>query len=413
MPRDARLWLVAIMMMLVGLQPLLIWMSQQVRPYPVMVLVYAISLLPLLRLVQSGAFRCRPDRGAITGFFLCEALMLWLHSLGPLYGLSMTLALGVAVVRPGLDRRDWAWLVGGQLLVGLIYLPAFLIMVHQATTWVSSTWLIFRWANVPVAIGEIYLDWNIWTRLIGVLVAVIGSSLLLRRIGGGRVLIILLLMAVMPVLLSILLSATVSPVFLTRTLSPAAIPALMLVAIGLVWPSRWLWAGLLPLSAIVGSMARIDGQEARAGPPQDWYGTVAWLAPRVAPGDVVWAYPNEGALPLAYALHDQRRRLPLLQVPAAMPALTSPGYNPTGSRGVVSLYPAQIAALMRADAARRPPTIWLLRLTANLYDPGDIMLRALAAQRTPVAHFQAGPIDVTGFRRRDLPPVAAPQQTQP
>jgi hypothetical protein len=397
----------------VALQPLLIAMSRQVRPYPVMVLVYAISLLPLLRLVQESMFRRRPDRAAITGFFLCEALMLWLHSLGPLFGLAMTLALAVAVLRPGLDRRDWAWLIVGQVLVGIIYLPAFVIMIHQATTWVSGTWVTFAMADVPVSVGQVYLDWNVWARLIGFLVAIIGAALLLRRLGGGRVLAILLLMALVPVLLSILLSATVSPVFLTRTLSPAAIPALLLVGVGLVWPRRWLWAGLVPFSAIIGSMVLIDREEAQAGPPQDWYGTIAWLAPRMAPGDVVWAYPNEGALPLAYALRDQRRAMPLLQVPAPMPALASPGYHPTGSMGAVSLYPAQIDTLMRTDAARRPPTIWLLRLSGELYDTDDNMLHALERDRVVVGRFHTRQIDLIGLRRRDLPPVAPAQQAQP
>jgi hypothetical protein len=188
---------------------------------------------------------------------------------------------------------------------------------------------------------------------------------------------------------------------------------LLLVGVGLVWPRRWLWAGLVPFSAIIGSMVLIDRQEAQAGPPQDWYGTIAWLAPRMAPGDVVWAYPNEGALPLAYALRDQRRTMPLLQVPAPMPALASPGYHPTGSMGAVSLYPAQIDTLMRTDAARRPPTIWLLRLTGNLYDTNDNMLHALERDRVVVGRFQTRQIDMIGLRRKDLPPVAPAQQAQP
>ncbi|WBO22699.1 glycosyltransferase family 39 protein [Sphingomonas abietis] len=413
MSRRDRLWLIAIMLSLVALQPLLIAMSRQVRPYPVMILVYATSLLPLLRLIQDTARRNRPDRAAIAGFFLCEALMLWLHSLGPLFGLSMTLALGVAVLKPGLGRRDWTWLAGGQAVVGLIYLPAFLIMIHQATGWVSSTWVTFAMADVPVAIGQIYLDWNLWARLIALVAAIVGATLLLRRLGGGRLLTILLLMALLPVLLSILLSALVSPVFLARTLSPAAIPALLLLSVGLVWPGRWLWAGLVPLSAVLGSMVIIDRMEARVGPAQDWYGAIAWLTPRMAPGDVVWAYPNEGALPLAYALRDQRRHLPLMQVPAAMPALAVPGYHPTGSRGAVSLYPAQIDALMRTDAARRPPTIWLLRLTGPLYDTNDHMLHALERNRVTVGRFQSRQIDLIGLRRTDLAPVAAAEQAQP
>lgn len=393
-----RAWLIAATLILVALQPLLVGMSRQVRPYPVMILVYALSLLPLLRLVADGVVRRPLSRAAIAGFFACEALMLWLHSLGPLFGLTMTLALAVAVLRPGLRRGDWAWLIGGQVIVGLLYLPAFLIMLHQARTWVKSGWVVFDAADVPGTVAQIWLDWNSWACLIGGALAVAGALLLLRRIGGVRLLGILLLMAVLPVLLSILLSATVSPVFLARTLSPAAIPALLLVALGLAWPGRRAWAALAGFVLVVGSMAGIDSELAKAGPPQDWYGALAWLEPRMAPGDVVWAYPNEGALPLAYALRDQRRVLPWRQVPAPMPALASPGFHPTGSMGAVSLYPAQIDALMRTSEARRPPTIWLLRLSPELYDKGDVMLRALERERVQVGHFQSRQIDLTGLR---------------
>ena len=90
-----------------------------------------------------------------------------------------------------------------------------------------------------------------------------------------------------------------------------------------------------------------------------------------------------------------------------MPAFGSGGYFPSGSRGVVSLYPRQIAALATTSAtAKAPPTIWLLRLNAPIYDPGDEMLHALEQGRIVSAHFRRGPIDLTGLRRRDLASVA-------
>jgi len=408
-----RAWLIAATLILVALQPLLVGMSRQVRPYPVMIFVYALSLLPLLRLAAEGVAKRPLSRAAIAGFFACETLMLWLHSLGPLFGLTMTLALATIVLRPGLKRGDWGWLVGGQLLVGLLYLPAFLIMLHQARTWVKSGWVVFDAPAVPITVAQIWLDWNAWACLIGTMLAVAGAALLFRRIGGIRLLAALLLMAVLPVLLSIILSATVSPVFLARTLSPTAIPATLLVCLGVAWPGRRAWVALFGLALVAASMAWIDRELVKAGPSQDWYGALAWLAPRMAPGDVVWAYPNEGALPLAYALRDHRRALPLRQVPAPIPALAVPGFHPTGGMGAVSLYPAQIDALMRTGEARRPGTIWLLRLSPELYDKGDVMLHALGRERVEVGRFQSREIDLIGLRRTDLPPVTPSQQTEP
>ena len=105
--------------------------------------------------------------------------------------------------------------------------------------------------------------------------------------------------------------------------------------------------------------------------------------------------------------------MPLLSVPAPVPAFGSGGFYPSGSRGVVSLYPAQIERLMTTRYAKLPPTIWLVRVVPGLYDPDDAMPDALARDRVVVGEFQAGDIDIIGLRRRDLARVAATQKTQP
>jgi mannosyltransferase len=406
-------WLVAASVALVALQPLLIAMSRQLRPYPVMILVYAIGLLGLLRLIEDDVLRRATSRRAMVLVFASQAMMLWLHALGPLFALALGLAGLAAVLRPGLGVGDWAWLIGGELVVALIYLPALLITLGEAGSWAQATWLHFTPSTLPTTIGQIYLDWNLWARLVGLAAGVAGVMLLSRRIGGWRVTTVLLLLAVVPVAVSILVSMAAAPVFLDRTLSPAAVPALLIVATGLAWPGRWAWLALLPLAVILGSMAEIDRSAAITGPQQDWYRTIDWLAPQVRGGDTVWAYPNDGALPLGYALRDRRQGLPVRPIPAAVPALTSAGNPAAGVRGVVSLHPGQIAALMAEPETKRPPTIWLLRLNYFIYDPGDPMLHALERDRVVVAHFRRGPIDVTGLRRKDLPPVATAQQAQP
>jgi mannosyltransferase len=407
----ARRWLVAVVLMLAACQPLMVDMSAQVRPYAVMTLAYAIGVYALLRLAEDGAARRAPGRQWIVLFFAAQALVLWLHSLGPLFGLSTFVALLIVVPRRGLSRADWGWLVGGQIVAGLVYLPALAILASQAPTWVKSTWLQFDPAGVPDGVSYIFLNWNRWSRLIGLAVAVAAVAMLLRRRGGGRIVGGLLVLALLPVALSILLSATVSPVFLTRTLSAATVPALLLVGYGLGWPGRWQYAALPVLLALIAPMLSVD--RLHSGKPlQDWYGAIAWLAPQIAPGDTVWAYPNEGALPLAYALGDEHRRMRLLSVPAPVPAFGSGGFNPSGSRGVVSLYPAQIDRLMTTAYAKAPPTIWLVRVVPGLYDPDDAMPAALERDRVAIGEFHVGDLDIIGLRRRDLR-VATPEQPQP
>jgi mannosyltransferase len=216
-------------------------------------------------------------------------------------------------------------------------------------------------------------------------------------------------LACFPVLLSVLLSVMVAPVFIARTMTPVAVPALLLFAIGTAGCAdarRWL--GLGGAFVLGANMLAVDIQARAARPMQDWYPTVAWLQARFRPGDQIFAYPNEGALPLAYALRDRGMVLPTRPIPTAVPSFDEPGgIYPNGTRGVVSLPRARLRAIADESRTRKVPTIWLLRLAAPTYDPGNIFLHELSRGRRIVSVWQDGPIDLIGLRRITPPPAPA------
>jgi mannosyltransferase len=389
-------WLIVVAAGLAALHPDLLIMSRQVRPYPVMILVYAAAMVPLLQLAASGTVR---RRGALAAYAAAQALMLWLHSLGPLFAGAMGLALLAIVDLRRLSRVDWAWLIGSQLAALLVWLPAMLILADQAPTWIASTWLVFRPGKLLENLGILYADYTRPGRALGLLLAVACLAVLLRRPQGRRIAPALLLLAIVPTAASIALSIFVSPVFLTRTLSAVAMPALLLMAVGV---AGWTWARwlmLLPLVALLASMARLDQLTIKAPAQEDWYGAARFVRDRAALGDEVWAYPNESALPFAYAARDLRFAVRMRAVPTIVPSIGVRGMLPTGSRGVVSLYPDDIARLAANRQACAPRTLWLLRTGAWTYDKADLMLKALSARRVQVARWQDGPIDIIGLSR--------------
>ena len=92
--------------------PVLVEMAREVRPYPLMILTYAAGCWALMRIAARGTF---VGGRAYPAYLACVTLMLWLHNMGPLYAAAMGLALLiVAWPRSG---RDWAWIVGGHLIV--------------------------------------------------------------------------------------------------------------------------------------------------------------------------------------------------------------------------------------------------------------------------------------------------------
>lgn len=380
-------------------------MAQQVRPYPVMILIYTIACLALLRIGRGAAAGGGIRARALTPYLLTLALMLWLHNLGPLYAVAMTAALAVLVLRRGLGRADWLRLIGGHALVGLLYLPAFLILVDQAPTWVQSTWLRFSTHGLQWRLAAMYLVPAKGAVAAAALLAGLALWQLGRSDGGRRAAAALILLAGVPVALSILLSMQIAPVFIPRTMAATAVPFLLLLSGGVTSAGWARWAGWAAVAMIVPDMIAVNWRTTPGRPEQDWYGALGWLAPRFRPGDIVVAYPNEGALPFAYAVRDRRLTMPVRPIPTPVPSIgIAGGWYPTGSRGVVSLPRPQLRAIAEAPQMRAVPTIWLLRLGPWAYDKGDVFLDELGRERAPAGHYRRGPIDIIGLRRADVTP---------
>jgi mannosyltransferase len=380
----------------------LVEMTRQVRPYPLMILVYAAALALMLRLARLRA-EGRPLVGrAFAAYFLLLETMLWLHNLGPLYALSLT--IGLAIVLLGRDQRraDLGWLVAAHLIVGLLYLPGLAILQDQAPTWVSHTWLRFSldqgfFDHLTTLYAAPGWPGFFLFLLLGLAILFLIGSNSGRRLAGA-----LLVLALLPVVMAVAVSLAISPVFITRTMTPVAVPAMLLLAVGAAaWTDTRKLLGVGAALILGASMLAADVQARMAGPMQDWYRTVAWLSARFEPGDQIFAYPNEGALPLQFALRDKGLDYPIRPIPTSVPSFNvTGGWYPTGSRGVVSLPREQLRAIARQRETEAVPTIWLLRLGAKTYDPGDMFLQELHRDRYVVRSWQDGPIDIIGLKKR-------------
>ena len=389
----------------------LVEMTREIRPYPLMILCYAAAIGLIVRLACRACQQRPIAGGALAAYLILLETLLWLHNLGPLYGLALTLALAIALPLRALGRSDWLWLIAGHLLVAAAYVPGLLILRQQAATWTVHTWLQF------------HLDWGLvdhlmtlygapgWVGLASLLLSALAVATLVQAQNGVRLAAMLLVLALLPPLLAILLSITVAPIFITRIFTAVAVPAMLLLAIGASAPGRYRMLGI-GAAVLLGASMLTAGVQARLGPPmQDWYRTVDWLAAHFRRGDKVFAYPNEGKLPLFYALRDKGLSLPIRAIPTDVPALEiRHGTHPTGTRGVSSLPPAELHAIAEEPGTRAVPTIWLLRLGAKTYDPGDVFLRELHRGRYVVRAWQDGPIDIVGLRQHPGRETVAPAE---
>lgn len=388
--RDAR-WMLAAALVLAALHPVLVELTREVRSYALMILVYACGVLWLLGFAQ----RRRLLRGpALAPLFVAEALLCWLHTLGPLFAASLSLAL--MILAGPLDRRERRPLLVGHLVVGLAYLPALAIMLDQAPVWIQSTWLRFSWASFDQRLGSIYATPSPLPAIAAAVLLGFGTVLIWRREAKEKLAAALLVLAILPVAAAALVSLAVTPVFLARALSPVVVPAILLMARGVAYADRWRLIGPGLALVLCAGFVREDALSRAQGARQDWYHALRWMEDRYRPGDAIWAYPNEGGLPFDYAARDLGLPLRARGIPGPVPAEI--GHYVTGGRGAVSLSGREIARFVAGPEAQTAPTLWLIRLGPNAYDPGDAMKRALAARRAPVSHYQAGALDIVGLR---------------
>ena len=388
-------------LMLAAVLPAIVDVTQSVRPYALIALVYAIGIWTVLRLARIHGDTKRLHPWLWAAYLACLALLCWLHNLGSFYAASLGLGMLILIGPMTLIRDHTRAFFLGHIAVALVVIPAFLILLDQAPTWTQSTWLKFRPGYIGTGLTIIYGIGGLG----GLICAGVAAGTIAKKALGShtRPLLALATMAMLPVLLSLIITIAIAPIFLPRTLVSVSIALILLIAAGAASQSiiaRTAFIGLLALSAT--RLVAIQNNV----PPEHWYDAVAWLKPQFAPGDVIYAYPNEGALPLFYALRDKQLPYPIRAIPTPVPAKDRAGWYPTGSRGVMSLPQFRLEAIAADAESRKVPTIWLLRLGPAAYDKGDGFVKALSRTRKVVGHWHEEPIDIIGLRQ-------SPQITPP
>lgn len=377
----------------------LVDISRLVRPYSLIILVYGLGIWAILKLAEGFRADGRLSRNAWLGYLTCQALLFWLHNLGALYVASLGLAMLILCGPVRLLAMHWRVFLIGHIAVLLAAAPAMLILFDQAPTWQASTWLRFTPERVPQQVMLILGLPGLFGVALTAFLAWNGARTFGKQ--GVRLTTALLVLTFLPMLFSILLSVFAAPVFLVRTLVGCAVPAILMVAAGANTGnlSRVCLAILMALS-LQRSLAVQQG-----APEDEWYVAADWVAQRIQPGDLVYAYPNEGALPFHYALRDTGKKATVREIPTPMPAHEPEGWYPAGGRGAQSLPDWRLQQIANDPLSRKTPTIWLMRIQRGIYDRNDTFLKILQQDRRMIAHYSQGSVNITGLR---LSPQPAP-----
>lgn len=377
--------------------PMLVMIGQEARPYPVLILAYATALFGVLRLMRQFA---AGGSGTWSSWLLLAAgteLGLWAHGLGVLYALCLAGALTPAWLKHPPRER----LVRGAATaaaIALLYLPCLLMMANRAGDW-GTGWLSWEPVMALQLLGLYAVPVEVLT--VGSAVAALVMILLIKRAieialkgGGWTAERALLLLWWGPPLLAILISQLGMPIFLPRTLSATLIPAYLAFS-GAIASTETSRERLAFTAALVLTLTPTAFQMSLRPATESWQEVSAYLKRNVRPGDQVWLYPNDSALPLRQA----GASIPMHGVPGDYPAVGVKGPIRAGSPAVVSLTHVQARSLA-ASAEKREKVIWLVTRQSAIFDPQNELPTELGKVRNRGPMAEWGYINVTPYTRR-------------
>jgi mannosyltransferase len=384
---------------LTACSPMLVLLGQEARPYPLLIFSYALSILGLLRLMREfdvagpGRWSSWLMLGAGT------ALALWAHGLGLLYAFCLAAALVPAWLKRPLSAGRIGRGIAAASVVAILYLPCLLMILNRAGDWGGSGWLTWK----PVMMLQLLSLYAVPVEVLTVGSAVSALVLILvakRAIQAGvqasgwnaeRALLVLWWG---PPVLAIVISQLAIPIFLPRTLAATLIPAYLAIAGAFARieddRERLLLSAALSITLFPSAV-----QMALRPATEDWRDVTAYLERNVRPGDQVWLYPNDSALPL----HEAGLRLPVRGVPGDYPATGFKGPIRAGSPAVVSLSQVQARALAAKAGKDAAPVLWLVTRQSAIFDPKDDVPRALANERRAGRMQEWGYINVRPYYR--------------
>lgn len=385
---------------LVACSPMLMFIDQETRPYPLLTFAYALAILALVRL--SGEFK-KNDPGKWSSWILLglgTVLTLWAHALGLLYGICLALALlPVWLARPISGARLWRGLATAAA-VALLYLPCIFMMTGRTGDW-SSGWIGWK----PSMLFQLFVFYTVPVEAltIGSAVAALAMALLIKRAlvstwvsrgwNSDRQ---MLLLWLGPPVLSALISATYEPIFLARTLTGTLLPAYLVIA-GAIARSEGARERRMITAAICICLVPAGAAVALRPSYERWDLVSSFLARNVSAKDQIWLYPSDSALPLDAVA----RKLPgrIRPLPGPFPTMRFRGPIRAGSPAVVSLTAKQASDLADDPAMRNVPVIWLVTRQSGVFDPANDVPRALARVRKPGPMRKWGYIAVRPYYR--------------
>jgi mannosyltransferase len=385
--------------LLYALAPVQIRYAQEARSYAILNLATACAIASALWLATHPEAARRPLLGwgggrtcdaierharlAWAGLVAGAGLVCWLHNLGPF----LSMALGAA----GLVWvwRDLRWdrhaLTNGLIVLALIVLiwsPFALRFLAQSERFSQDLWIpevdaarldqILRFLFEVPYVGNLPTFWPLLALAVLGLVA-------LARYGRSAAGILLAATMVLPILLSLLASVTVRPIFLGRTLLFTSVPFYLLVASSLLLlPANRTWLRGAAVAVVAAVFATGAVNYYTEFDKEPWRDLAKRIVREWKPNDLVVTMPEFQKVLIDYYAAKQDRVLPVFELPVPV-HFPEPGIvGPHAIMDLERLTPQDVEALRPALPAEG--RVWLVAYRGERYDEHRLVDGLLRSQ---------------------------------
>lgn len=410
-----------------AVSPIQIQYAQEARSAMAVSLSVAITLCGAAWLMRHARSACLtpfdlpPDAGGDAGSSVIPSprmawfaliggtlLSLWLHVLSPVFVFSVTVSM---IVWLAWQLRWNRWFLLNGILASLTVLilwvawaPWLLKQVEAVSTdyWMKAPTLVqiigalyflfgakYSWPveqytsgaaslsdldTLGIAGGSVWLAAHLGLAALGA----VGLWTIGRRY-GWQLAVLLISVMVLPIIITLLATFAVRPIFNTRALTWVNIPFFVMAAAG-VTVIRGTWLRGLLLFAVFALFAQGSLNSLATFEKEPWDQIVSQLKTESKPGDVVLVLPNSVQLPLSYYFSAQKTDLPIYGLPAPFPAVGLPNPYPGGIAAVPGIVPADIAGI-RARI-NNLSSGWVITRAASVFDPDDSVLKTIGHDRS-------------------------------
>jgi hypothetical protein len=333
-------------------------------------------------------------------------ILMWSNDTSFLTLASLGIALGALLIIDRNARSFLKPLIGVAICILLLWLPYLPKLIQQTDGVISDFWIPPPTAWYIKDTLRSLISLSSMDALWWAVAALCGGLYLMKRSGLWREALMLGSLIALPLILNYVMSITLKPIFLSRTLIGVTPAVVVLMSSSAVLLRSIAMRPIAITALIAAHIFAVTTWDENDPGNEPWDRIAKEIVSANVSSDpqnkaIVLLTANQLALPLSHALEEIKSSLPLQGAPVNFPA---PGLNARYPSGKCAPSVAGQDLSLVANRVLPYAVVYFVTRTNNVYDPGNGVAKFLVKlgfKQSFVETFAPGSIELHKFARED------------